>query len=89
MSVRTYANAFMLEPGRCFRLVENDKNSGQPMACPNPVVIRGQWRDGAGTLRLVEACAEHRGELEVRRPAEQGAMAGTTGPRRESRRTGR
>ncbi|MHB1847248.1 MAG: hypothetical protein ACYCWW_20685 [Deltaproteobacteria bacterium] len=38
--MRTYANAYMLEPGRCFRLVENDKNSGQPMACPNLVVVR-------------------------------------------------
>jgi len=87
--MRTYANAYMLEPGRCFRLVENDRNSDQPMACPNLVVIRGQWRDGAGTLRLVEACAEHGAELEVRRPADQGTATEATGSRREPRRAGR
>jgi hypothetical protein len=65
--VRVYANAFMLEPGRCFRLVENDTNHGQPIACPQPVTVRGRWRDGAGTLQMVEACAEHGVELESRR----------------------
>ena len=55
----TYANAFMLEPGRCFRFVENDGARGQPVSCPNPVTVRGRWREGGGKLRVVEACAEH------------------------------
>ncbi|MHB1599524.1 MAG: hypothetical protein ACYCXY_11700, partial [Acidimicrobiales bacterium] len=79
-SVRTYANAYMLEPGRCFRFVENDANRGQPMACRNPVAVRGQWRVGSGKLRLVEACAEHEADLEVQRPADQDATTGTPGP---------
>jgi hypothetical protein len=55
--VGIYANAFMLEPGRCFRFVENDDARGQPVSCPNPVTARGRWRDDGGKLRLVEACA--------------------------------
>jgi len=65
----TYANAFVHEPERCFRFVENDGARGQPVSCPNPVTIRGRWRDGGGKLRLVEACTGHGAELEVPRPA--------------------
>lgn len=67
--VGTYANAFMVEPGRCFRFVENNDARGQPVACPNPVTVRGPWRDGSGKLRVVEACAKHGAEIETRRPA--------------------
>jgi hypothetical protein len=66
--VGTYANAFMLEPGRCFRLVENDQARGQPVSCPHPVAVRGHWRDGGGKLRFVEACVEHGAVLEAQRP---------------------
>jgi hypothetical protein len=64
--VGTYANAFMLEPGRCFRFVESNGARGQPVSCPNPVTARGRWRDGGGKLRIVEACAEHGAEIEQR-----------------------
>ena len=62
-----YANAFMLEPGRCFRFVENDGAHGQPVPCSKPVTARGRWRDGASKLRVLEACAEQGVELEERR----------------------
>ena len=84
----TYANAFMLEPGRCFRLVENDEARGQPVSCPNPVTVRGRWRDGGGKLRVVEACAEHGAEIEERRPA-NGSSGETTTRGLEPRRPGR
>lgn len=61
----------MVEPGRCFRFVENDDARGQPVACPGPVALRGRWRDGAGKMRIVEACAEHGVELENRRAVKQ------------------
>ena len=73
----TYANAFMLEPGRCFRFVENDHTRGQPVSCSNPVTVRVRWRDGGGKLRLVEACAEHGVELERRRPVGRGLVTGS------------
>ena len=84
----TYANAFMLEPGRCFRFVENDATRGQPVSCPNPVAVRGRWRDGGGKLRLVDACAEHGAELETRQPA-NGSAGKTTTRGLEPRRPGR
>lgn len=62
--MNSYANAFGLEPGWCFRYVEEDAARGQPIHCPGEVVARGRWRDGAGKVRVVEACAEHAGELE-------------------------
>jgi hypothetical protein len=87
--VGTYANAFILEPGRCFRLVENDEARGQPVSCPNPVTVRGRWRDGGGKLRVVEACAEHGAEIEERRPAKKGLARGVTAGELEPRRPGR
>ena len=65
--VGTYANVFMLEPGRCFRFVENDGAHGQPVPCSNSMMVRGRWRDGASKLRVVEARAEQGVELEERR----------------------
>lgn len=66
----TYANAFVLEPERCFRFVDGDDAHGQPVPCTNPVAVSGRWRDGRGKLRLVEDGAEHEAEIETRRPAE-------------------
>jgi hypothetical protein len=56
------ANAFSTIPGRCFRYVKGD--AGSPIPCPEPVVVRGRWRDTSGRLRWVEACGLHVGELE-------------------------
>ena len=66
----------MLGPGLYFRFVDNDATRGQPVPCRNPVTARGHWRDGAGKLRVVEACAEQglssRSEGRVRQQLAQG-----------------
>lgn len=61
--MNTYANAFGIDSGRCFRYVEEDAARGQPVRCPGDVVARGRWRDGGGKVRVVEACVEHAAEL--------------------------
>jgi hypothetical protein len=55
-------NAFSMIPGRCFRYVKADADSSIP--CPEPIVVRGRWRDTSGRLRWVEACGLHVGDLE-------------------------
>lgn len=63
--MNTYANAFGLDPGRCFRYVEEDAARGQPVRCPGDVVTRGRWRDGGGKVRIVDACVDHGADLET------------------------
>ncbi|HET6811913.1 MAG TPA: hypothetical protein VFH50_12970 [Acidimicrobiales bacterium] len=54
-----YANAFHLEPGRCFRMVARDGGKGPPTHCTEPVALRGRFRDGAGRTHRAEACEGH------------------------------
>ncbi len=85
--VERYANAFRLDPGKCFRFVATEAARGQPVPCTEPVVARGRWRDGAGSVRVVEACAAHAGELEAAgrpsRPSRPGSekLGGEVGDR--------
>jgi len=57
-----YANAFTIEPGRCFRMVQQ-VGVGHPAHCPGPVTTRGRWRSAAEQLFRVDACDDHAREL--------------------------
>ena len=57
-----YAEAFAVIPGRCFRFTH--AGTGHARHCPGRVVTTGTFRDGTGKRYRVEACGEHRGELE-------------------------
>ena len=54
-----YANAFTIETGRCFRMVQLP-GAGHPMHCPEPATTHGPWRSGADQLNRVDACDGHR-----------------------------
>lgn len=56
-----YAEAFSVQPGRCFRFVH--AGAGHAKHCPEPVVGHGQFVDGNGKQWQVDACAEHAEEL--------------------------
>jgi hypothetical protein len=59
--VAHYAEAYFVEPGQCFRFVHN--GVGHANHCPEPVVARGQFIDGAGKRWRVDACSSHAREL--------------------------
>ena len=60
--VEHYAEAFSIQPGRCFRFV--GKGVGHAAHCREPVVARGTFVDGNGRRWEVDACEGHREELE-------------------------
>ncbi len=57
-----YAEAFSTMPGRCFRFTH--AGTGHAEHCSNPVVCTGRFTDGNGTTWTVDACADHRVDLE-------------------------
>ena len=57
-----YAPAFIVEPGRCFRLCR-EPASGAAHACDQHVVGRGQFLDHRGNTVEVEACGAHMVDL--------------------------
>jgi hypothetical protein len=69
MTAAHYAQAFMVTPGRCFRLVERPTAHGQPDHCSAPVAWHGTFTDRAGKRHQVDACDGHAGHLDTRRPA--------------------
>jgi hypothetical protein len=54
-----YAEAFTLQPGRCFRLVDQHGGGAGPTHCPKPAAWRGWWRAPNGRRYRVEACQDH------------------------------
>lgn len=58
-----YAEAFMVSPGCCFRMVMKP-GEGQPTHCAAEVTSRGVWIDATGKRwHHVEACPEHEDQL--------------------------
>ena len=57
--------AWTTERGHChqFVYVEDD---GRPANCPEPTVTSGWRRDGQGRWYVVDACAQHRSQLQTR-----------------------
>jgi hypothetical protein len=64
----TYAEAFFVQPGRCFRLISRPNAHGQPDHCSAPVVYHGTFRDRSGRRHQVDACAGHAHDLAEGRP---------------------
>jgi len=62
---RYYAEAFYVEPGRCFRMVTSSTpgSQGSPTHCPKPVKFRGRFQDGIGKWHEVWSCIDHVGDL--------------------------
>ena len=58
-----YAEAFAVERGRCFRLV--DDGQGKPTGCPEAVTGSG-WLQVEGRWYEVDACGRHSGEARFR-----------------------
>ena len=60
-----YAEAFSPMPGRCFRMVSCPAQGAQgaPRHRPDPVAVRGTFRDGNGHRWRCEACSSHAGPL--------------------------
>jgi len=56
-----YAEAFYVEPGRCWRMVNTDRQGMSPL-CPEPVEWRGRKRDRRGKWHVVDSCESHVGE---------------------------
>lgn len=53
---------FMVQEGRCFRLIYSAQL--QSTHCCEPAPWRGRWKDGKGRVHSVWACEGHAGELE-------------------------
>ena len=53
-----YAEAFYVEPGRCWRMVYEPDGSGRPTHCPEPVEWRGRYRNRQG-WHVVDSCDGH------------------------------
>jgi hypothetical protein len=71
-----HANAFYVEPGRCFRLVcGTGGKMGQPHHCPEPVVWRGRFVTPLGKLYGVWSCDGHSDDLKALRPAGRGVRS--------------
>ena len=60
-----YAEAFYVEPGKCFRRVTSSKagSKGSPIHCPEPVEFTGIFQDGKGKWHTVWACFDHAGDI--------------------------
>jgi hypothetical protein len=56
-----YAEAFYVEPGKCFRLRHN--GVGRAAHCQEPLVACGHFIDATGKQWRVDACEEHSEEL--------------------------
>ena len=57
-----YAEAFSVQPGRCFRFVHS--GVGHAAHCREPVVVTGTFIDNKGRPWTVDACEGHRQELD-------------------------
>jgi hypothetical protein len=57
-----YAEAFSIQPGRCFRFTGTAV--GHAAHCREPIVARGTFVDKLGRLWPVDACERHRAELD-------------------------
>jgi hypothetical protein len=65
-----HANAFYIEPDRCFRFVcRTGGGRGQPYHCPAPVAWRGVFVTPLGKPHRVWSCEGHRDALTALRPA--------------------
>lgn len=53
-----YANAFTIDPGRCFRMIQLE-GVGHPMHCPEPIAWHGRFRANDDKLYRVDACQGH------------------------------
>jgi hypothetical protein len=60
--VAHYGEAFSVTEGRCFRFVHSGAGHGQH--CQEPVVARGTFIDGTGRQWVVDACHDHRDQLD-------------------------
>jgi hypothetical protein len=54
--------AFLLRPGHCFRISKSP--DGSSSHCDRAVVWKGPWRDVKGGVWTVEACDQHRPDVE-------------------------
>lgn len=55
-----YAEAFVAQPGRCWRMVYESAGTGRPVHCPEPVAWRGRYRTPRGKKWFtVESCEGH------------------------------
>jgi hypothetical protein len=57
-----YANAFTINPGRCFRMIRL-AGVGHPHHCHEPVAWHGRFRAADNRLYRVDACEGHADEL--------------------------
>jgi hypothetical protein len=59
------AEAFYVEPDKCFRMVisANPGSQGSPTHCPDPVEFQGRFQDGTGKWHEVWACMEQAADL--------------------------
>jgi hypothetical protein len=62
--VEDYAGAWHAERGRCHRFVYDEH--GKPTSCPDPPVAVGWRQDYRGRWFAVDACEQHRSQLEKR-----------------------
>jgi hypothetical protein len=60
-----YAEAFYIEPGKCFRMVINPNpgSQGSPTHCPKPVEFTGIFQDAKGKCHTVWSCTDHVGDV--------------------------
>jgi hypothetical protein len=66
MTLPHYAQAFITDRGRCFRLIEDDARKGQPTHCENRVAWRGTFKAPNGKSYLVDSCDGHMHDLSDR-----------------------
>jgi|HubBroStandDraft_4_1064222.scaffolds.fasta_scaffold505447_2 hypothetical protein len=61
-----YAEAVFSEPGQCWRFVpqSDPRAMGQPMHCPEPVVVRGSHRLKGGRRIPAWSCEGHSEEID-------------------------
>lgn len=64
LSAADYAQAFNVERGRCFRMV--DDVEGKPDRCPEPVTVSGSFKVGPKLYQVV-SCNDH--SEEPRKPS--------------------
>ena len=63
--VHDYAGAWSVERDRCHRFVDGTQD-GHPEHCPGQPMASGWRRDGQDRWSAIDACAQHRSQLEAR-----------------------
>ena|SRR5271167_2217619 len=60
-----YCQAFSLQSGRCFRLIQAEDGTGHAQHCAYLAEWRGRFKDAAGKWHTLEACDGHRTDLDA------------------------